>query len=118
MIGIRDDFKVFIATQPVDFRSGINRLAALVVQVLAADPYEGSVFLFRPKRSLNRLKLIHWDGSGMILVTKWLEAGRFVWPPVRDGAVRLTAAQMSLLIAGLDWTRLVDKPVKRPTLAA
>ena len=117
MIGIRDDFKVFIATQPVDFRVGPNRLAALVVQTLGGDPYEGSVFVFRPKRSLDRLKLIHWDGTGMILTTKWLEAGHFAWPAIRDGAVRLTAAQMSLLLAGLDWTKLVEKPVKRPGLA-
>lgn len=117
MIGIRDDFKVFIATQPVDFRAGVNRLAALVAQAIDANPYDGSVFVFRPKRSLDRLKLVHWDGSGMILATKWLESGKFVWPPVRDGAVRLTAAQMALLLAGLDWTRLVENCVKRPSLA-
>lgn len=118
MIGIRDDFKVFIATQPVDFRCGVNRLAALVAQTLQSDPYAGSVFVFRPKRSLDRLKLIHWDGTGMILTTKWLESGKFAWPPIRDGAVRMSGAQMALLIAGLDWTKLDQKPVKKPTLAA
>jgi transposase len=34
-----------------------------------------------------------WDGSGMVLVTKWLEEGRFTWPPIRDGVVSLTATQ-------------------------
>ena len=118
MIGIGNEIQVFIATQPVDFRCGVNRLAALVTQALAGDPYDGSVFVFRPKRSRDRLKLIHWDGSGMILTTKWLEAGQFAWPPVRDGVVRLTRAQMALLLAGLDWTRLEERRVKRPSLAA
>jgi transposase len=63
------------------------------------------------------LKLIAWDGSGMVLVTKWLESGRFTWPPISQGAVRLSAAQMALLIDGLDWTKAAPKEVRRPTKA-
>jgi len=66
-----------VATQPVDFRRGMNGLVALVASALAADPYCGDVFVFRAKR-LDRLRCIYWDGSGMILATKWLEAGKFV----------------------------------------
>ena len=50
----------------------------------------------------------------MVLVTKWLEEGRFTWPPIRDGVVSLTATQLSMLIDGLDWTRVTPKVVKRP----
>jgi transposase len=46
------------------------------------------------------VKLLAWDGSGMVLVTKWLEEGRFTWPPIRDGVVSLTATQLSMLIDG------------------
>jgi len=42
------------------------------------------------------------------------EEGRFTWPPIRDGVVSLTAAQLSMLIDGLDWTRVTPKAVKRP----
>ena len=67
----------------------------------------------------DRVKLLAWDGSGMVLVTKRLEQGRFTWPPIRDGVVSLTATQLSMLIDGLDWTRATltratPKVVKRP----
>ena len=113
VIQVGGGLKVLLATQPVDFRRGVHGLAALVAQALSADPYCGDVFIFRSKRS-DRLKLIAWDGSGMVLVTKWLEAGRFTWPPIKEGAVHLSAAQMALLIEGLDWTGSAPKAVKRP----
>lgn len=76
MIALAGDMKVVVATQPVDFRRGINGLVALVASALAADPYCGDIFVFRPKRG-DRLRLLFWDGSGMVLVSKWLESGRF-----------------------------------------
>ena len=51
------------------------------------------------------------------LFHKRLEKGRFVWPPVQDGAIRLSAAQLSLLLEGLDWSRVRPKPVIAPLLA-
>jgi transposase len=62
-----------VATQPVDFRRGMNGLVALVASALAADPYCGDVFVFRAKR-LDRLRCIYWDGSGMILATNDLHS--------------------------------------------
>jgi transposase len=88
-----------VAAKPVDFRKGLDSLAALVTQSLASDVYTGDVFIFRSKR-LDRLKI--WDGSGLCLVTKRLESGSFTWPPVRDGAVTLNAAQ--LRCCSQEWT--------------
>ena len=102
-----------VASKPVDFRKGMDSLAALVAQALASDPFTGDVFIFRSKRS-DRLKLLVWDGSGLCLVTKRLESGAFTWPPVRDGAVTLTAAQMRLLVSGLDWTQLGVRAMPMP----
>lgn len=102
-----------VASKPVDFRKGMDSLAALVAQALASDPFTGDVFIFRSKR-LDRLKLLVWDGSGLCLVTKRLESGAFTWPPVRDGAVTLTAAQMRLLVSGLDWTQLGVRAMPMP----
>jgi transposase len=84
VISFRADLKVMLAAQPVDFRKSVHTLSALVSEALRADPYCGDVFIFRSKR-LDRVKLLAWDGSGMVLVTKWLEEGRFTWPPIRDG---------------------------------
>lgn len=115
MIPARHDVRVLVASQPIDFRAGINRLVSLTTQALAADPYCGDLFVFRSKRN-DRLKLLHWDGSGMIVATKWLEDGKFVWPPVRDGVVVLSGAQYAALLSGLDWLRLVPREVRKPVL--
>jgi transposase len=107
-IPTRPGLRVVVACKPVDFRKGMDSLAALVMQALASDPFAGDVFVFRAKR-MDRLKILIWDGSGLCLVTKRLEAGRFTWPPVRDGAVMLSAAQLRLLFAGLDWTQVTAR---------
>ena len=114
MIVVRAGLKIVVAAQPVDFRKGINSLAALVSQALNTNPYCGDVFIFRSKR-MDRLKLLAWDGTGMVLMTKWLEESRFIWPPIRDGAVHLSATQMAMLVDGLDWTRAPPNVVKQPT---
>jgi transposase len=68
-------------------------------------------------RCSDRVKLLAWDGSGMVLVTKWLQQGRrFTWPPIRDGAVHLSATQLAILLDGYDWTQVSPKPVRQPTL--
>ena len=51
-------------------------------EALKADPYCGSVFVFRSKRK-DRIKMIAWDGTGMVLVTKWLEESGFTFPPIQ-----------------------------------
>ena len=99
-----------VAAKPVDFRKGMDSLAAVVTQALSCDVFAGDVFIFRSKR-LDRLKVLVWDGSGLCLVTKRLETGAFVWPPVRDGAVTLSVMQFRLLFTGMDWTRLGGVPM-------
>ena len=87
------------ATRPVDFRKGMDGLAALVQQALRADPFAGDVFIFRPKRA-DRVKILVYDGTGLCLYAKRLEAGRFSWPSPADGVVRLSAAQLATLLEG------------------
>ena len=73
------DLKVVLAAQPVDFCKSVHTLSALVSEALRANPYCGDVFVFRSKRR-DRVKLLAWDGSGMVPVTKWLPQGRFTLP--------------------------------------
>jgi transposase len=115
VIALRCDLKVVLAAQPVDFRKSVHTLSALVSEALRANPYCGDVFVFRSKRA-DRLKLLGRDGSGMVLVTKWLHQGRFTWPPIRDGVVHLSATQLAMLLDGLEWTRVSPKPVKQPAV--
>src|SRR5215217_3141164 len=113
VITIRPDLKVLVAAQPVDFRKGMDALAGLVAERLSENPYAGTIFVFRSKRA-DRVKILAFDGTGLILATKRLEEGRFTWPPIQGGVVRLTAAQFSMLVDGLDWTRVSPQPVRRP----
>jgi transposase len=117
MIALGSEARVFVATQPVDFRKGVHGLVAMVADGLGGNPYCGDVFVFRSKRR-DRLKILVYDGSGIILATKWLEDGGFTFPPVRDGALVLTATQLSVLVAGLDWTKVARKAVSRPNKVA
>jgi transposase len=94
-----------VATKPVDFRKGMDGLAALVKEQLRADPFSGVVYVFRAKRA-DRVKLVWWDGTGLCLLTKRLEDGQFRWPKIEDGMMRLTPAQLQALLEGLDWRRV------------
>lgn len=105
--------RIVVATKPVDFRKGHDGLAALVANELRKDPFTGTVFVFRAKRA-DRLKLLYWDGSGLVMAYKRLEEHVFAWPPVRDGLMALSHAQFEALFAGLDWRRIRALEVRPP----
>ena len=105
VIGPTGAVRVLVATKPVDFRKGAEGLAALVRETMKADPFSGAVYVFRAKRA-DRVKLIYWDGTGVCLFAKRLEDGKFRWPSVQDAVMRLSAAELSALLEGLDWKRV------------
>ena len=118
MITIPAGARVLLATQPVDFRKGAHGLAALASAVLGEDPFSGVVVVFRCKRS-DRVKILVWDTSGLVLVWKQLQQGGFRWPKVADGVVRLSAVEFAALFDGLDWTRVqATRRIPTPTTAA
>ena len=106
--------RVLVATKPVDFRKGMDGLAAFVQEELKADPFSGIIYVFRAKRS-DRIKLLFWDQTGLCLLSKRLEGANFRWPAIADGVMRLSPAQLSALLEGLDWTRVHARRVVRPT---
>jgi transposase len=108
--------RILVATQPVDFRKGHDGLAALVQSVLKEDPFTGTVFVFRAKRA-DRLKILFWDGSELVMAYKRLEETTFTWPAVRDGVMTLNRAQFEALLAGLDWRRVKALETRRRAAA-
>jgi transposase len=72
------------------------------------------IFVFRAKRA-DRIKIVAWGGSGLVLFWKRLEQGAFRWPPVSDGVMRLTSAQLAALVDVMDWSRLHARDVTRPS---
>lgn len=118
MIGPTGAVRVLVATRPVDFRKGAEGLAALVRETMGADPFSGAVYVFRAKRA-DRIKLVFWDGTGVCLFAKRLEDGQFRWPKPQDGVLRLSAAQLSALLEGLDWRRVHEaRRALAPTAAS
>jgi transposase len=118
VIGPSGPVRVMMATRPVDFRKGADGLAALVQQAMGADPFSGTIYVFRAKRA-DRVKLVFWDGTGVCLFAKRLEDGKFRWPKIEDGVVRLTAAELSALLEGLDWRRVHEpRQVSVPVAAS
>jgi transposase len=77
MLGPPPGTRVFLACGVTDMRKGFDGLAAQVQTVLAQDPYSGAMFCFRGRRG-DLLKILVWDGQGLILIAKRLEKGRFV----------------------------------------
>ena len=117
MIGPTGAVRVMMATRPVDFRKGVDGLATLVRDSMGDDPFSGTVYVFRAKRA-DRVKLVFWDGTGVVLVAKRLEEGAFRWPGLADGVVRLTATELAALLDGLDWRRVqAVRPIAAPVLA-
>jgi transposase len=114
MIAPASNVQVLVATKPVDFRKGADGLAALVQASLGADPFAGTIYVFRAKRA-DRVKLLWWDGTGVCLFAKRLEAGRFCWPRLEDGVLRLSSGQLAALLEGLDWARVQARDAARPT---
>ena len=119
MIQVTPQMKIMVAIEPVDFRKGIDGLAAICRTVLASDPFEGQVFVFRNKRR-TAIKMLLYDGQGFWLCQKRLSRGKFTWWPERDGSVveRLVVHELQLLMwngdprfgrAAAQWRKLVHE---------
>jgi transposase len=110
--------RILLATKPVDFRKGAHSLAALAAEALGADPFSGTVLVFRSRRA-DRIKILLWDGSGLVLVWKQLEASAFRWPAIVDGVVRLTPLEFAALFDGIDWRRVqATREIPTPSIPA
>jgi transposase len=117
MINLPAGTRILLATRPIDFRRGAHSLAGLAQEVLAEDPFSGAVIVYRAKRS-DRVKILLWDGSGLVLIWKQLQQESFRWPPIVDGIMKLSAIEFVALFDGLDWTRIqATKGILKPTVA-
>ena len=96
--------RVWLAAGVTDMRKGMDGLAALAQTTLLENPFSGHIFAFRGRRG-DLVKLLWFDGDGLCLFAKRLERGHFVWPQATSGSVALSAAQLSMLLEGIDWRR-------------
>ena len=110
MLSVPGRTRIFAYTQPADLRKSYDGLAALVREHLERDLLEGDLFVF-VNRARSRLKALYFDGTGVCILQKRLEVGRFpdLWH--KSMPLRLTPAEMALL---LDGHRVVGRIDLRP----
>jgi transposase len=108
MLSFTGSLKVFLAAQPADLRKGFSGLYAMTAQVLREDPQSGALFVFT-NRDRTRIKSLYWDGTGLWVMTKRLEKGRFSWPEADGGKVELKPGELALLLDGIELKNVVRK---------
>lgn len=119
MIQITPQMRILLAVQPVDFRKGIDGLVGWCRQVLAADPLNGSLFVFA-SRSRKSLKILCYDGQGFWQCQKRLSQGRFTWWPSASDqpTCRLDVHQIQLLLWNGNPQGAHAAPLWRPLVPA
>jgi transposase len=106
MIGFGAHTQVYLVAGATDMRKQIDGLAALVVDVLDADPFSSHLFVFC-NRARDKLKVLFWHTNGFWLWYRRLERQRFWWPNAREcEPVVLTVRELSWLLEGLDPKRV------------
>ena len=103
MLAFPHSVRIFVAVQPVDMRKQFNGLWTAAQEQLQEDPKSGAVFAFINK-SRTRLKLLYWDGTGVWVLAKRLEQGRFSWPASGEKKRKLSLAPeaLALLVGGIE----------------
>lgn len=103
MLSLSPATRVFLALTPVDGRKSFNGLSVLIQETLEQEPTSGFLFVFVNK-ARNRLKILFWDGSGLVLCTKRLESGRFAAPVGQGSSQCLRPEELTLLMHGIEGT--------------
>jgi transposase len=100
MLSIPPAVSIFLYTQPTDMRKSFDGLSGIVRSEFAADPLDGSLFLFVNRRR-DRLKILHFDGTGYWLYYKLLESGTFEVIVSEDKCVQIDSTQLAMLLGGV-----------------
>ena len=119
MLSLPPSVRLYVATQPVDGRKGVDSLMVIVRDVFRNDPFEGHLFIFFSKRC-DRVRIVYWDRNGFAMWTKRLEKGRFQLEFSGDGrltASAIEAAELGLIVEGLDLRDARRRPRWEPRKA-
>lgn len=110
MLTLPPAVRIFVAVEATDMRKQFDGLIALVRDGMKEDPFAGHVFAFANRRR-DRIKLLYFDRSGFWVSAKRLEQGTFAWPSAASGAgpVEWRAADLALLLSGVDPTRVARR---------
>lgn len=113
MIGLGTGaLKIFVALEPQDMRKSFQGLSELALGHLGEQLVREALFVFTNKLR-TRIKLLYFDGTGLWVATKRLEAGKFSWPPAGGRGqkkLRLSPEALGLLLDGVDMRGAGFKP--------
>jgi transposase len=114
MIGSNRRLRAFAYPEPADLRRGFDGLSGLVTSGLGRDPLSGECFLFT-NRTRTRAKVLVYDGTGLCVYHKRLEAGRFacLWREPAALALELSQSELALYLEG---SRMVGRVTLSPTV--
>ena len=106
--------RVLLAVEPVDFRAGIDGLAAVCRKRLTADPFSGAMFIFGNRRR-TAIRVLVYDGQGFWLCTKRLSTGKFpFWPEGPTPTRPLQACELQVLLMAGNPAQANAAPTWRP----
>lgn len=107
MLYIPPTTRIFICNQLVDFRKGIDGLAAICKNKLNQDPMQGAIFIFR-NRTRTSIRILNYDGQGFWLCSKRLSKGKFQWWPHSQATLDARQVQTLLWNGNPDLARFSD----------
>jgi len=102
MINDLSQVRIFLRPGTTDLRKAVNGLSVIIQETMKEDPFNGSVYLFC-NRGKKLLKAVYWDKTGFWLSQKRLEKNRFPWPQDESAVKELTAEELKMLLAGIDF---------------
>lgn len=111
MIALNRRTKIFVSKDPSDMRASYDTLFQKVKITLEKDPFSGHLFVFM-NRGRSSCKCLYYDGTGLVIIAKRLERGRFAKiNPYYSGEIVLTQAEFALLFEGADINkRFIESP--------
>lgn len=110
MFTLGSSLQFHLYSQPTDMRKSFDSLCGLVQNELGQLPTNGNVYVFINK-TRDKIKLLHWAGSGFVLYYKRLESGTFEHPQydISSGSYQLSYSQIVMLIDGITIKNIQQK---------
>lgn len=101
MMAATRQMKVWACAEPVSMRKSFDGLYATAMAAIGRNPLDGDLFLF-VARDRKQARVLYWDGTGLVVLAKRLERGRFnaPWQGERTKPWCLTQSELALFLEG------------------
>lgn len=109
----RKGLRVFVYRDEIDMRCGFERLHSYCVHQMGAIMDQGHVYLFFGKNR-KRIKILVYDGSGLVLIAKRIERGRFMALSELLGRNEISQDELKLIVHG----SVVRRPIVDRSMTA